>query len=289
MILVVVLALVALRLAVRRALRAPLVELTSLVGWTARVVAAGEAISPPPAQTREIAQLEGAFDTLVRRLLDALARERANSAHIAHELRTPLTAMIAELETLPLADETARAAVARVRADAARLAAVIDVILVLSDTRKSVRSDAVANVADIARELAPEGATIDAPDEALVEGDERLITLAVRNLVDNAEKYGEGARLLRVSREGERVRVAVADGGPGLDATARERMFDRYWRGSADGEGSGLGLALVRAVAERHGGSAEARPGPGGRGLDVSFTLGRVAGWHDRPEEAQPR
>jgi signal transduction histidine kinase len=58
-------------------------------------------------------------------------------------------------------------------------------------------------------------------------------------------------------------------------------MFDRYWRAAADGSGSGLGLALVRAVAERHGGRAEARPGPEGRGLDVSITLAGLVGWHD--------
>jgi signal transduction histidine kinase len=279
---VVAVALVALWLAVRGALRAPVTELRSLVGWTETIADGAHPTDPPPARTREIARLQAAFDALVRRLLESLARERANSAHIAHELRTPLTAISAELEDVAAADDPSRDAIARARGDVGRLADVIDAILVLSDGgRPVVGGEAIVNVADLARELAPSGARIDAPDEALVEGDERLVSLAARNLFDNARKYGEGARLVRVSREGPAIRLAVVDRGPGLDEVARARMFDRYWRGAADGEGRGLGLALVRAVAERHGGRAEAKTAADGHGLEVAMTLARVVGWND--------
>jgi signal transduction histidine kinase len=284
MIAVVLIALLAMWAVVRRAVRAPIAELTALVGWSARIVESGQPVEPPAAATREVVELEAAFDTLVRRLFDALTRERATSAHIAHELRTPLTALRAELDALKPADEATRTAVARMGGDVARLSAVIDAILVLSDTGQRARADTVVNVADLVRELAPAGARVEAPDEALVEGDERLVTLALTNLLDNARKYGEGVRAVSVSREAAgsaALRVSVVDAGPGVDDAARTRMFDRYWRGSEDGDGSGLGLALVRAVAERHGGTAEARPGPAGRGLDVSMTLGHVVGWHD--------
>lgn len=279
---VVAIALLLLWLSVKGAVRGALRDLTAIIGWTTTIVDTERAVPPPPARTVEIVQLEDAFDTLVRRLLDALARERANSAHIAHELRTPLTAIVAELDCLTLHDEGSRAAVARVREDVARLADVIDAILVLSTRAASPAGDnGVVNVADVARELAPSSVRVEAPDEALVEGDERLVALALRNLLDNAHKYAGGAAAVRVSRAGDVVQVAVLDRGPGLDDVARARMFDRYWRGTADGEGRGLGLALVRAVAERHGGGVHARPGPDGKGLDVSMTLGRVVDWHE--------
>ena len=279
---VVAVALVAIWFAVRRALRGPVAELEALVRWTAKVAEAEPAVGPPPAQTLEIAQLESAFDALVRRLLEALGRERAGSAHIAHELRTPLTAIVAEIEGIRAPDEATKAALGRVLGDLARLADVIDAILVLSGgTRKGERGDAVVNLADLVRELAPTGAFVEAPDEALVETDERLVRLALRNLIENARKYATGARLLRVSRDGPMMRLSVVDDGPGLDASARERMFERYWRGSADGEGRGLGLALVRAVAERHGGRAEARGGAHGRGLEISMTFEGLIAWND--------
>jgi two-component system sensor histidine kinase TctE len=122
---------------------------------------------------------------------------------------------------------------------------------------------------------------VQAPDEALVEADERLIRLALRNLLDNASKYAAGPTLVRVARNDQGARISVLDRGPGLDANARARMFERYWRGAADSEGRGLGLALVREVAERHGGSADARPGPDGIGLEVSMTVGKLVGWYD--------
>jgi len=284
---VVATALLLLWLAVKGAVRAALRELTAIIGWTASIVDTERAVPPPPARTLEVIRLEEAFDTLVRRLLEALERERASSAHMAHELRTPLTAVVAELESITPGDERSRAAVSRVRADVARLADVIDAILLLSTRADApARDRAVINVADVAREVTPGGVRVEAPDEALVEGDERLVALALRNLLDNARSYAGGARAVRVSRAGDAVQLAVLDHGPGLDGDARDRMFDRYWRGTADGDGRGLGLALVRAVAERHGGEVHASPGPDGQGLDIAMTLGRVVGWHEQSADA---
>jgi signal transduction histidine kinase len=292
MLAIVAAALAAAWFAIRRAVKGPLDELSALVEWTVRVGHAEPTVPPPPARTREIVRLGAAFDALVRRLLDALARERASSAHIAHELRTPLTAIVMELQALAARDPLARRAVERVLGDVARFGDVIDAILVLSSTsagtggspdsaRARGRDTTIVNLADLARELAPAGATVEAPEEALVETDERLVRLALRNLVENARKYASGARIVRVTRAGSAARLAVIDAGPGLNADARERMFDRFWRGSADGDGRGLGLALVRAVAELCGGKTEALPGPGGTGLDVSMTIEPVVGWHD--------
>ncbi len=285
MALVVVAALLAVLWAARRAVRGAVESVAELARWTERL---GEEVTmarvdlpssrtPPTADTAEVARLVASFDRLVQRLFDALARERASSAHIAHELRTPLTSIRAELEAL-----LPSPAIERVLADAKHLERVVDAILVLSAPRERRRHDEVVNVADLAREMAPPGTTVEAPDEALVDGDARLISLALQNLLDNAHKYsGHAARAVRVSREGEQARLAVLDDGPGADAEARDKMFDRYWRGSGDGEGSGLGLALVRAVAERHGGKAEAVPGASGKGLEVAMTLGKAVGWHD--------
>jgi signal transduction histidine kinase len=263
--------------ATRRALRAPMQSLAELVRWSEAVRDHG-APPLPRTETDDLERLAASFDRLVKRLFDALTRERANSAHIAHELRTPLTAIRAELEALPSSPGVERA-----RADVAQLERVVEAILVLSAPRDRGSHASVVNVADLVREQVTQETAVEAPDEALVDGDSRLVALALHNLLENAMKYsGHAARTVRVSRKEGCARVAVIDDGPGLDAEARGKMFDHYWRAASDGGGRGLGLALVRAVAERHGGKAEAAPNPAGRGLEVAMTLGPVVAWHDR-------
>jgi signal transduction histidine kinase len=264
----------------RLAIRTPLASVRALATW-ARGVTRGEDARPPRDETIELGDLADAFERLVSELTAALDRERAQSAHIAHELRTPLTTIIAELHAMP---SSSGDAVARLREDAARLARVIDAILLLS-APASHRATVVVNVADLARRLAPAGATVNAPDEALVEAEAELVELAVQNLVENATKHAPGMATLTVQREANSVRIAVVDRGRGLDADGRRRMFDRFWRESETGGGTGLGLALVRAVAERHGGIADARAPGEGRGLDVGFSMGPLLAWHDTAAE----
>jgi two-component system phosphate regulon sensor histidine kinase PhoR len=107
------------------------------------------------------------------------------------------------------------------------------------------------------------------PDLPQARIDERAIQLAVINLIDNALKYapGTGSVVVRASRENGGIVVRVVDRGPGVPAEERERIFERFVRGStAKGDasradvrrvrGSGIGLALVKHIAESHGGRA---------------------------------
>lgn len=279
LLLIVVVTVLATALATRLTVRRLLASLRELAHWSRAVSDADEPPPPPRDPTvAEVEQLAASFDALVRRLLEALHRERASSAHIAHELRTSLTAMRGDLES-----QTVDATVGvRLLADVDRMARVVDAILLLSRPRVVLTPPSLVNLADLVREVATKATSIDAPDEALVHADPRLVELALRNLLENAQKYsGHPATKVHVRRENDAVRIAVLDDGPGLPEAARAKMFDRYWRAVADGEGSGLGLALVRAVAESHGGHAEVRLNPAGKGLEVSMTLGSIVSWHD--------
>jgi signal transduction histidine kinase len=98
---------------------------------------------------------------------------------------------------------------------------------------------------------------------------DRLASVLV-NYLDNAAKYTpEHAPIeVRMSRAGERLRIAVSDHGPGVKPDDRERLFERYYRvpeTSASVSGLGLGLYICRAIAEQHGGAAgvDSQPGKG--------------------------
>src|SRR5258706_13590493 len=153
--------------AVRTTLRAPMRALHALALWTDGVTGTERPSAPSSSVGlgAELGVLATAFERLVSRLFDALERERATSSHIAHELRTPLTALRADLEGLDARD----ARVLRMRQDVEQLARAIDGVLALARPATAVPS--LVNLADLAREVTPGEVTIEAPDEALVEGD----------------------------------------------------------------------------------------------------------------------
>ena len=267
--------------AIGRAVRGTTSALGDLARWSERELEDLPGPPPPGSDTQEVSRLGVSFEKLVHRLIDALERERANGAHIAHELRTPLTTLLAELDAIPT-DPSSAPYVLRIRGDVQRLGHVVDALLVLARPAVHATVGTIVNLADLVRALAPPETTVTAPDEALVDGDERLLRLAVQNLLDNAVKHaGAPATRIELGREGDTARLTVIDDGAGVADSVRPVMFDRYWRGRADGDGTGLGLALVRAVARRHGGDANAAAGSAGRGLSVTMTFRPIVAWHD--------
>jgi signal transduction histidine kinase len=93
-----------------------------------------------------------------------------------------------------------------------------------------------------------------------INGDRILLRRLVRNLVENARRYGgDGPIDVIVKREHDCAVLEVVDRGPGVPEAERQRIFEPFYRlagGSETGRGSGLGLALVLDIARRHGGDA---------------------------------
>ena len=140
---------------------------------------------------------------------------------------------------------------------------------------------------EVVFEVAPEAA-----DGVEARFDRRLLSRAVRNLVENALRAsaGGGRVVLRLevrddelrdteavgeAGEGTRpglrqARIAVLDSGSGIDPALLQRIFDPYF--STYDTGTGLGLPIARRIAEEHGGAIAARNRPGG-GLEVAITL----------------
>ena len=89
-------------------------------------------------------------------------------------------------------------------------------------------------------------------------GDANLLEQVLFNLLDNAQKYGGGGRVIVHARpEGAKVLVSVTDEGPGIKPADLERMFEKFYRGGrADGRraGTGLGLSISRGLVEAMGG-----------------------------------
>jgi signal transduction histidine kinase len=95
--------------------------------------------------------------------------------------------------------------------------------------------------------------------ELAVQGVAKLLRRAVRNLLENARRYGAGEISLSLHQTTSHAVIRVCDFGPGVPAELRERIFEPFYRlpGATERDGGvGLGLALVKSIAERHGGRA---------------------------------
>jgi signal transduction histidine kinase len=203
--------------------------------------------------------------------LDSLARgveqrERL-IADTSHELRSPLAAMRAELDVAIDAGEPSLEVLESTREEVDQLSRIVDDLLTLA--RLDAGAVAVARepvelrelALGVADRLAPLGSPIEvtgAPAIALT--DPRHLERALRAVVDNAVKAG-GPVTLDVWRHDGHVGVTVIDGGPGVPAAERERIFERFARlDPARGRGgSGLGLAIARELVEAAGGTLELR------------------------------
>jgi two-component system sensor histidine kinase KdpD len=124
--------------------------------------------------------------------------------------------------------------------------------------------------------------------------DERAVSEVVYTLIDNAAKYstpGSRVRLL-AHRAGDAIRMSVEDEGRGIPPDLRERVFDKFFRATRDGDvstreptGTGMGLAIAKGIVEAHGGKIWIESVEKGNGTRVVFTL--PIGDEDRPVEPQ--
>jgi signal transduction histidine kinase len=123
--------------------------------------------------------------------------------------------------------------------------------------------------------------------------DKRRLVRVIANLISNADRYGGGATRVNVELADNDVRIAVEDEGPGVDEADRERIFERFARGTdaagrrGSGEGVGLGLALVREHINLHGGRVWVEDGANGVGARFVFELPTVAPGSDDVEELE--
>jgi K+-sensing histidine kinase KdpD len=117
----------------------------------------------------------------------------------------------------------------------------------------------------------------------VVRVDERAVSEVVYTLVDNAAKYSPAGSNIRISahRSGNgMIMMAVVDEGDGIAVDLRERVFDKFFRATRDGDisthqpsGTGMGLAIARGIVEAHDGKIWIESGTGGQGTRVVFTL----------------
>jgi signal transduction histidine kinase len=201
----------------------------------------------------EVGELARSFNAMAAELAEVERHRKDLVANVSHELRTPITALQAKLENVE------------------RLGLLVSQLLDLSrlesravplDVRPFEVGFLLEDVAREARLHTPEDVelVVDAGIGLVLDGDPERVHQVVANLVENAVRHSPrpGRVTVTARAAGPRVRIEVADQGPGIAEADAERVFERFYRAdearSADAGGAGLGLAIARWIVDLHGG-----------------------------------
>jgi two-component system, OmpR family, phosphate regulon sensor histidine kinase PhoR len=223
----------------------------------------------------------------------SVARSHADFvANASHELRTPLAAILGYVETLadPKAGEDRQIRerfLSIIKREAQRMHALVEDLMSLSRI-EAIKHEAPVDPVDmvkLAREIAGETSDTAAVavtvnvDHAIVGGDRSQLAQVIRNLVDNAIKYGKPDGKIAISIEATAtgwLLLNVSDEGEGIAPEHLPRLTERFYRADAGRSralgGTGLGLAIVKHVVERHRGRFDISSRPG-QGTTASITL----------------
>ena len=227
----------------------------------------------------EVQEATQAFNRMQARLTRLIAERTRMLAALSHDLRSPLTAMRLRVELLAEDEDSIR-----LKALVEEMQAMVEQTL---DFARAAAQGAAAqgeavqevNLAALLRDLvsdAGEGrATLAASDPVRVNLRPTAIRRALRNLIDNALRYGTRAEVALVRQGGEAV-ITIADHGPGLPEDQLEAVFEPFVRGEASRSratgGVGLGLAIARSIARAQGGEVTLANRPEG-GLLATLRL----------------
>ncbi|HEY2398627.1 MAG TPA: HAMP domain-containing sensor histidine kinase [Solirubrobacteraceae bacterium] len=265
---------------VSRATISPVRHLTEAVEHVTRTKDLARRI--PSRGGGELSRLAVGFNTMLDALagsmsaLDASSRvQRQLVADASHELRTPVTSLRANIEVLQQSPSLSGRDRERLLGDLVEqledLTTLINDVIELArgdeppSVQEEVRLDLLAGEETAqARRRSPAAEIDEELQWTLVLGDPQRLGRAVKNLLDNAVKFGAGHGPIEVTlRDGE---LTVRDHGPGIADEDIPHAFDRFYRGASVRSlpGSGLGLAIVRQVADAHGGEVSAEPAAGG-------------------------
>jgi two-component system sensor histidine kinase TctE len=229
-----------------------------------------------------------ALNALLERLEQSIGTVRRFTADASHQMRTPLTILRTHLEILQrrgIDTPEGRAALDDIEATTNRLERLLTQLIALARADEGGSTGDETECVDLARvaaavvaERVPRALAagtdiqFEAPEQPVpIAANEVLTGEIVANLLDNAIRYNRpgGAVIVRVAGAEVGARLEVEDEGPGIPASDRARVFERFYRipRKAGPESSGLGLPIVRALADRLGSDVRLHDRHGRTGL----------------------
>jgi signal transduction histidine kinase len=236
---------------------------------------------PPLAEDgpEEIRRVIRSFNAMQARVRNYLLERAELLRAVSHDLKTPITRMRLRAEMLD--DATLRAKMLRdLEEMQAMVGSSLEFFRSLGHEPRRQPIDVAALVESIAEDWRAMGGEVElrGTPQAPYPGHPEALRRCIDNLVGNAIRYGERARIA-IEDDAQRLTVLVEDDGPGIPQQALERVFEPFYRLEASRNrasgGSGLGLSIARNIARWHGGDLILRSGPQNKGIIAQLTLPR--------------
>lgn len=240
----------------------------------------------------EIKPLIEELNKLFRRLQEEFERNQHFASDAAHELRTPLAALKTQSQLILLADSESNkeTAIKNILIGVDRCTHIVQQLLTLSRVNQSeiLKDLQIIDLTKIATETlaqqAPEALEKNIDIElkkpyyaaTKIHGNETMIHILIRNLVDNAIRYtpNGGHVHVEIANHVNQVMLRVTDSGPGIPQELRSRVFERFFRVlGTQASGSGLGLAIVKQIALLHHADIKLNAPISGQGLEIEIAF----------------
>ncbi|EKE68588.1 MULTISPECIES: ATP-binding protein [Roseobacteraceae] len=244
------------------------------LAWASERLGRGEDIDALPERgPQEVRELTAGFNRMQDRLTRFVADRTRVLAALGHDLRSPLTAMRVHSEMVE-EDETRESLVATVEEMQSMVEATLTFAKGLSGNEPMQDVDLQSFLEALRGDMVVPFVLSDGP-EVTVRLRPNAIRRALRNVIENAVRYGGSATLGWISAEGE-IEISVTDRGPGIPTAELERIFDPFFRleesRSLETGGHGLGLSIARSILRAQGGEISLANHPDG-GLIATIRL----------------
>jgi signal transduction histidine kinase len=220
--------------------------------------------------TKELAPLVKAINQLIDNLRNQLEKERQFLDTCSHEIRTPITALIAQIQSVNFGNNNQQ--LTQVKKSAFRTIRVANQVISLAknhNRQQTQKDNNIFDICELTRLIISDflsndshvDITMGGENSLLVNADPLSIEVLLRNIIDNAFKYGKERNnnctiIVAINQIGNNIIIAIEDSGRGVEDNEKQQLLNKFYRGKHhQSDGAGLGLSIVHNIVNTYHGT----------------------------------
>ncbi|MGS2718804.1 sensor histidine kinase [Eionea flava] len=241
--------------------------------------------------TKELIPLVKAINQLIHNLRNQLEKERQFLDTCSHEIRTPITALIAQIQSVNFEESSQK--LSHIKKSALRTIRVANQVISLAKNRNrqlTQKDNSIFDICELTRLIISDllntdqhiNITMQGENNLTVDADPLAIEVLLRNIIDNAFKYGKnnkkiGTILININQIDRDTIISIEDSGYGVNDSEKKYLLEKFYRGKDNqSDGAGLGLSIAHAIVEAYHGKILLEDSIALGGLKITLTLTNI-------------